>query len=166
MGPTEEDQISWILESSGKYTTKSAYNMQFCGNIGSNFPKLIWKAWAPPKCKLFLWLFLHDRLWTAARLQARGWENNYFCGLCIRNLETDMHLFIGCPFSRAVWDLVATWSNNHNLRPSQWSEPVDVEDWFLSLVEGGSKAGHTLAILTLWCIWKQRNAAGFTGSMS
>jgi hypothetical protein len=97
----EEDQICWKLDTSEKYTAKSAYSIQFSGSILSNFPKLIWKAWAPPKCKFLLWLLLQDRLWTATRLQVRGWENNYFCGLCIRNLETALHLFVECPLSRA-----------------------------------------------------------------
>ena len=125
----EEDHICWTLDTSRKYTAKSAYSIQLSGDIVSNFSKLIWKAWAPPKCKFFVWLLLQDQLWTATRLQVRGWENNYFCGLCIRNLETAMHLFFECPFSRAVWEHVASWSNSQNLSPSQWTEVPDVEDW-------------------------------------
>jgi len=162
----EEDQICWKLDTSGKYTAKSAYSIQFSGSILSNFPKLIWKAWAPPKCKFFLWLLLQDRLWTAARLQVHGWENNYFCGLCIRNLETVLHLFVECPLSRTIWEHVAIWSNCENLHPAQWVEAMDVEDWFLKMIESGSKKAHTLAILTLWCIWSQRNAAVFNNKTS
>jgi hypothetical protein len=29
------------------------------------------------------------------------------------------------------------------------------------MIDRGSKKGHTLAILTLWCIWNWRNAAVF-----
>ena len=43
-----------------------------------------------------------DRIWTAARLQLWGWRNNYFCALCERLLETSLHLFIECPYSRKV----------------------------------------------------------------
>jgi hypothetical protein len=50
---------------------------------------------------------LQDKLWTEARLQIRGWKNNYFCALCERNLETTAHLFMECPYAVAVWTLVA-----------------------------------------------------------
>jgi hypothetical protein len=77
-----------------------------------------------------------------------------------------MHLFVECPFSRAIWEHVAIWSNCGNLSPLRWTEAIDVEDWFLSMTERGSKMAHTLAILTLWCIWKHRNAAVFNASTS
>jgi hypothetical protein len=54
LNSTESDHICWTLEASGKYTARSAYSIQFSGNIASNFPKLIWKAWVPPKCKFFV----------------------------------------------------------------------------------------------------------------
>jgi hypothetical protein len=69
---TGEDTIVWTLESSGEYSARSAYAIQFAGQTQSNYQSLIWKARAPPKCKFFVWLLLKDRLWTAARLQVRG----------------------------------------------------------------------------------------------
>jgi hypothetical protein len=88
----EQDSIAWNLKSSGQFSTRSACTIQFARHTLSSFPSLIWD-WAPPKCMFFLWLLLQDRLWTAARLQQRGWENNYLCALCFRNLETAQHLF-------------------------------------------------------------------------
>jgi hypothetical protein len=59
---TAEDEITWILESSGQYSASSAYDIQFTGQITSNFPKLIWEAWAPPWYKFFLWLLLQNKI--------------------------------------------------------------------------------------------------------
>lgn len=64
---TREDLIVWSLESSGEYMARSAYMVQFEGQIRSNFPRLIWKVWATLKCKFFLWLLLQDRLWTSSQ---------------------------------------------------------------------------------------------------
>jgi hypothetical protein len=32
------------------------------------------------------------------------------------------------------------------------------------MAEWGNKTAHTLAILTIWCLWKQRNAITFRDS--
>jgi len=77
-----------------------------------------------------------------------------------------MHLFVECPFSCCVWEQVADWSNCGNLQPVQWGTTADVEEWFLKMIEQGNKTAHTLAILTAWCIWNQRNAAIFRNEIS
>jgi hypothetical protein len=155
------DIIIWGLESSGQYSSKSAYMIQFAGQVQSPFPALIWKAWAPPKCKFFLWLLLKNRLWTSARLQQRHWKNNYFCALCERNLETAHHLFFECPYSRLVWQAVSSWSSCPSLQPASWEDRSRLEDCFSQTLTTGEKKAHTLAILTLWSIWNRRNAVVF-----
>ena len=62
-----------------------------------------------------------------------------FVGFALETWRLPMHLFVECPFSRAIWERVAIWSNNGNLHPSQWNEAVDVKDWFLSMIEGEAK---------------------------
>jgi hypothetical protein len=52
--------------------------------------------------------------------------------------------------------MIASWSACTNLAPPNWIRD-DVEEWFLNMMDLGSKMAHTLAILTLWSIWKQRN---------
>jgi hypothetical protein len=67
----EPDAIVWTRTSSGDYSAKSAYKMQFEGGIFSSFPKTVWKVWAPSCCKIFLWLLLQNRVWTVDRLSLR-----------------------------------------------------------------------------------------------
>ena len=52
--PDIPDNIDWKLTADGMYTTKSAFDAQFLGSTSTNFENLIWKAWAPPKCKVFV----------------------------------------------------------------------------------------------------------------
>jgi hypothetical protein len=61
----EVDEIISIRTSDGKYSTKSAYDMQFEGSIESPLLTSVWKAWAPSHCKFFLWLMLQNKIWTA-----------------------------------------------------------------------------------------------------
>lgn len=98
--PDLPDTVTWKLTANGDYTTKSAYQAQFLGSTANNFNKLIWRNWAPPKCKFFRWLALQDRLWTSDRLAARGWPNNGVCPLCRCVQESGIHLFKGCRVTR------------------------------------------------------------------
>ena len=38
-----------------------------------------------------------------------------------------------------------------------------MEDWFMTITDKGTKAAHSLSILTLWQVWKQRNAVILKG---
>jgi hypothetical protein len=57
-----EDKIKWKFQPDGKFTTGSAYHAQFIGSTQTNFKHLIWKVWAPPKCKFFAWLAIQNRI--------------------------------------------------------------------------------------------------------
>lgn len=115
-----EDQIRWDFESSGEYCARSAYRMQFLGSKKEEFKEHIWDAWAPAKLKIFAWLLHQDRLWCNDRLQRRGWPNNYFCQLCLRNLESSDHLFFRCNLSISVWNRLAAWHGCGALRHDQF----------------------------------------------
>ena len=86
--PGTNDSITWRLNASGCYTTSSAYKAQFSNRRITSFKSIIWKTWAPGKVKMFFWLLHLDRLWCNDRLQRRGWDNGYFCPMCMRILET------------------------------------------------------------------------------
>jgi len=96
---SQQDSITWILTPDGTYSAKSAYAMHFIGNTQCQTATQTWKTKAPPKCKFFIWLMLQNRIWTAARLQIRGWPNEYFCQVYLRSLETTHHLFCECPMA-------------------------------------------------------------------
>lgn len=69
----EKDKIVWKFTSHGEYMTTSAYKAQLLGTTTTNFNYLIWKPWAPRKCKTFVWLIIQNRVWTFDRLATKGW---------------------------------------------------------------------------------------------
>jgi hypothetical protein len=52
----DDDEIIWTRTADGTYSAKSAYDLQFEGNVPSVFPSCIWRIWAPSRCNFFLWL--------------------------------------------------------------------------------------------------------------
>lgn len=79
-----DDDIVWKHSNDGIYTASTAYKAQFFGLTLSPMDLIVWKVWAPPKVKIFAWLALQDRIWTADRLERREWPNCGLCPLCKR----------------------------------------------------------------------------------
>jgi hypothetical protein len=99
----QPDQLTWKWTADGDYSAKSCYLATFHGSIKFSPWKLIWKTWAPPRIRFFLWQALKNRCWTADRLQRRHLPHPPRCVLCDQEQETMHHLLITCPFSRQVW---------------------------------------------------------------
>jgi hypothetical protein len=66
--PGIEDKHIFCLASDDKYSAKIAYEAIFLGSSSFGHYKRVWKSWAPPKCRFFLWLAAQKRCWTADRL--------------------------------------------------------------------------------------------------
>jgi hypothetical protein len=156
------DEITWTFGSKNYYTTKSAYLLQFIGAVNTDYKKIIWKGWAPARCKFFMCTLMLDQVLTADKLLLRCWENEYFCPLCRRNLETTTHLFTECPYSLKVWSSAATRLSHDELKPNSWTNIYhNFQSWYKSLVGKLTKERRktivTLANLVCWELWKERN---------
>lgn len=73
------------------------------GTAGHPGAKILSKTRAPAKCKLFVWLALHDRCWTAARRKGHNLQDDDPCTLCGQESETTDHLLMSCCYSRQIW---------------------------------------------------------------
>jgi hypothetical protein len=153
-----EDSISWNLTANGQYSAKSAYEVQFLGSTLSIMHKTVWKVWATPKAKFFAWLFLQNLIWTADRLQKRGWSNCGVCPLCKQSLESVHHLFVECRFTTRLWISLRTWLGINGIQPSQWVG-LSVKQWWSSMTN--RKAVASLTLLVTWEIWNEWNACVF-----
>lgn len=109
------DSAVWTKSDSGVYNATSAYKAQFKHTTRPFKTKRLWKAKAEPKVILFAWTAMHEKVLTADVLEAKGWDDNVICPLCLQELETNHHLLIDCSFARQVLHLVNTWQAGPDL---------------------------------------------------
>jgi hypothetical protein len=95
-----DDTYVWRLDASGQYSARSAYEYLFLGATMFKPFERIWKSWAPPKYKLFMWLAAHKRCWTSDQLAQWGLPHPEHCPLCDQEDETLDHLLVSCVFTR------------------------------------------------------------------
>jgi hypothetical protein len=162
----QEDRHIWQLDGSGQYSSKSAYWSYFNGSVTFEPWRRLWKSWAPGKCKLFIWLAIRNRCWTADRLAKRGLEHPDKCPLCDQEEETAQHLLTTCVVARQVWfylfqalDLVSAAPKSNERNFANWWRKA------MKKVQKEKKKGvNSLIILGAWVIWKHRNDCVFNGA--
>lgn len=125
--------------------------------------KRLWKTWAPLKVKLFLWLAIWKRCWTADRLARRGLPHPARCVLCDQEEEDMQHLLIGCAFVRDIWFHVLQGVQMAQLTPTPTERSFS--DWWRKAVRRAGKECrkglNTLIQLVVWSVWKHRNRCLF-----
>ncbi|KAJ1277359.1 hypothetical protein BS78_05G288800 [Paspalum vaginatum] len=149
---TMEGDITWKFTADGKYTAKSAYDIQFIGSYPDfNWTK-IWKSKMEPKCRFFTWLLLQRKIWTEDNIIRRGGQSDPQCPLCNARPETPVHLIANCRFSRTVWSQLAL---PYNLTSnSQTANHARIKDWWAAA--SGDERRTQVAIYAAWNIWKER----------
>ena len=55
----------WKFNGNGRYSARSAYNIQFHGSVQMDHCRTLWKAKITNRCKMFIWLMIQGRLPTA-----------------------------------------------------------------------------------------------------
>jgi hypothetical protein len=163
--PGVPDAFRWLPGASGEYYVKTAYQRFLAGSVEFEPGERIWKSWAPPKCKFFIWLASLNRCWTADRLARRGLDHPGKCVLCDQQRETIQHILISCVFSRNIWWQILCKVGLQLVAPGL--EISMFQDWW-SMAEGLVPVLHkdgfnTLVIFVAWWIWKHRNACVFYG---
>jgi hypothetical protein len=153
-----DDAITWNLTDNGHYSSSSAYRAQFFGATSSPIASTVWKFWAPPKYKFFMWLALQNRLWTNDRLEKRGWPNCRECPLCKRVLESVDHLLVNCRYTIRLWSLLNEWLHIQALDLNLWPATT-LHPWWGNMTKRKDVA--SLALLVSWELWNERNARIF-----
>ncbi|WVZ91046.1 LOW QUALITY PROTEIN: hypothetical protein U9M48_037269 [Paspalum notatum var. saurae] len=158
--PTIPDQHIWKLTSSGQYSSKSAYNAFFLGSVKFAPWKRTWKTWAPRRCKIFIWLAIKNRVWTADRLLKHGLPHPSVCTLCDQNE-------MSCVFSRETWTKILSSVGLQAVAPQTDGSFAKWWGCAASRVPKEKRKGfNSLVILVAWTIWKHRNACGLSPNVS
>jgi hypothetical protein len=145
-------------DRSGLLTVKNVYttitNSLWQINIGG-WRKNLWSWNIAQKIKLFTWLTIENKIHTWDNLQRKGWVGPNICQLCYSDEETVMHLFIKCPFTRQVWDIITL---DQNLNTIWEGTTISACYDYWSTRECNLK--H-LPSLVYWFIWLDRNKKFF-----
>ncbi|GJM86847.1 hypothetical protein PR202_ga02745 [Eleusine coracana subsp. coracana] len=124
----EVDRHCWKHDNSGIFSSKSAYKLFFNGSITFEPWRHLWKSWAPPKCKMFLWLAIRNKCWTADQIAKRGLDHPVSCVLCDQEEETVQHILVGCVFAREFWYILFQAVHFQQLAPR--SNEKDFASWW------------------------------------
>ncbi|EOY08704.1 Retrotransposon, unclassified-like protein [Theobroma cacao] len=109
-----EDRLVWFTSKTGGYEVKLGYKLlcMLDGNTGTSASsnddafkvwKKIWNLHIPRKILVFIWRIFHSCLPTRVALAKRKVAIDTICPLCSQTVETNLHVFWECTFTRAVW---------------------------------------------------------------
>jgi hypothetical protein len=143
--------ISWRLEQSGKFSTRSLY-LALCKKPEVPLTKFIWDNHLPLKIKIFTWQLSRGRLPCNDQIHARGGCADGLCALC-GQVETVDHLFFQCPLACFLW------SGVRDQFSVDWNPKSRVQ-WFAILNSLNPKTQRPVWVFfaaLAWALWTTRN---------
>lgn len=149
----------WTPSASGIFTTKSAYERFFTGSTTFEPYKRLWRSWAPLRVKIFVWMAVLNRCWTADRLARCGLQHPERCVLCDQEEETVQHILTSCVFARQIWSSCLSVFGLQAATPSRRDRSL--ADWWRRagrrVPRQWKKGFNSLVMLVTWELWKCRN---------
>jgi hypothetical protein len=70
------DVWTWTRNGNGSFTSKSVYMAHYTFTTQCDMATEIWRSWEPLRCKIAVWLFVREHVWTTNRLAKRGLLHN------------------------------------------------------------------------------------------
>jgi hypothetical protein len=96
-----QDGITWNLEQSGVFSTRSMYLRLSQGAEVSHFDD-VWRTKVPPRVRIFLWQLIRGRLPCSEQVAKRMGPSNGTCAWCGEVEDCD-HIFFKCAIARFMW---------------------------------------------------------------
>jgi hypothetical protein len=145
----EEDEMIWLFNTSGVYSSQSLYKVINFRGIKTVHVPALWHIKIPPRVHFFLWQLINNKVLTRDNLAKRRKIEDPSCLFC-SEAETVQHLFFDCVVAAQCWkvisDIVGT---------TVGGDLVLIGQYWLS-----NKRNCVLNIVTsavFWSIWKLRN---------
>lgn len=157
-----DDELVWLPEKSGQYSTRSGYALAKVHNCNQqdpfNWKRYVWNVECSPKLRQFLWKVKNEALAVGENLIRRGIQVDGKCKRC-GETETIFHVMFSCPTARKVWDQV----------PAMAIPTVSSCNSMEDLLKLGSRminlppSGLTIPLYPwiFWVLWTSRNQLMF-----
>ena len=154
-----QDEIVWLPEKSGSYSTKSGYAL--CklndgpADLTFDWKKNVWNVNTSPKLRHFLWKIKNLALSLGENLLRRGMAVDGRCMRC-GVLETERHIFMQCPFATRVWELIPA---SLKPTPNSISTPASLLLSCTRIINLPPTGLSSTALYpwVLWYLWSARN---------
>lgn len=136
--------------------TKSAYRAFLNGATTFDPWWCLWKSWAPAKCKVFLWVPIRNKCWTANRLARTGLPHPSSCVLCDQTDEDIHHVLTNSVLAREFWFNILEPAELVSCVPGQDDEFAEWRKARKRCENSKRKDLSSMIILGAWILWKHK----------
>jgi hypothetical protein len=107
------------------------------------------EAVGSPEVQNLCLMDIQNRVWTADRLEKRGWQNCRRCKLCNQVQESASHLLFKCRFTIQVWTKVKDWLGLHDVDPSSWHTRRSIKEWWMEAIHKHGQSKKVMGSLVM-----------------
>ncbi|XP_076953170.1 uncharacterized protein LOC143627172 [Bidens hawaiensis] len=158
------DQVVWSLDSSGVFSVQSLKAHIVENSFAIPEFVFVWNNLVPKKVGFVAWRAVLGRLPTFDALAKRNIPvSSVLCPICGEVDESVEHVFVSCGLAQTVWSLIAQWCNMPDFFIFSIRDLVDLHR-FIPVPKDKAKVFQAICLVTVWCLWKKRNALVHNGS--
>jgi hypothetical protein len=149
----KDDEMVWMVNSYGIYSSHSLYRVVNFRGVEPIFLPTVWKLHVPPRIHFFLWLVSKNKLLTRDNLGKRRRVDDPSCLFCSDN-ETVHHLLFDCVVAKKAWEEISIILGiNIGLDYESIAR--------LWLCNKRFDVANIISLALCWCLWKLRNGLCF-----
>lgn len=155
-----KDRWLWMDGNHGSFSVQALRKFIISKSM-TNSVCFKWTNWIPLKLNCFAWRLFQNRIPLLNNLSVRGIHvSSSLCICCGSAVECLDHVFFLCEFASALWRKISVWSGLFSPPPCSSRELLESSRSF----KGNLRLTNLLLSIiyvTLWGIWKERNARLF-----